>query len=336
VTPVIVANTSSNTEGTIDKDKATAEFEVASFSSFTITWGSGGDTTTDITVYLYDTNGIGIYDEDEQDTYTWDTGEYSIDDLLEEHVSGKIGDSYTYVYATVQYLTTSNQGGTLTKIGSESDPVTSVSWNGTSYVVTTESGTTTTVTKSDTQATEFYINLYFSTPSVTISVTGADTENHTVSLTADTEGFQDSNISYTWEITSGTEYASIEGEGANATVTWNTDDDPGNTIKVKVTATSASGETTSATYELEYGMQQVTYTVYYGTTGNSGEIASGAHVALMDENGNVISSGTTDENGEVTLWVVPGTTYTLEASWGWMLCWIIFEWETTWSGRWRI
>ncbi len=309
VTPVIVANTSSNTEGTIDKDKATAEFEVASFSSFTITWAgdAAGGNSTEITVYLYDTNGLGIYDSDEQATYTWAVGEHTIADLVEEHVAGKIGDGYTYAYATVGYLTTSAMGGNVTTVGSSDDPVVSVSWNGTSYTITTSNGSTT-VASSD--ADEFYINLYFSTPSVTISVTGADTTNHTVSLTADTKDFQDSEISYSWEITSGGEYASITGNGANATVTWNEGDEAGTDITVKVTATSSTGETATATYDLEYGMQQVTYTVYY----NGSTLASGAHVAVYDESGNLVSNGEADENGQVTLWIVPGTTYTLEAS----------------------
>ncbi len=310
VTPVVVANTSSDTEGTIDEAKATAEFEVASFSSFTITWAGNeaGENSTEVTVYLYDTNGLGIYDSDEQATYPWAAGEHTIAGLLEEHVTGKIGEGYTYAYATVGYLTTSAMGGEVTTIGSADDSVVSVSWDGTSYIITTSSGSTT-VASSD--ADEFYINLYFSTPSVTISVTDADTTNHTVSLTAETAGFQDSDIIYSWEITSGSEYASITGDGANATVTWNEGDESGTDITVKVTATSASGETATATYDLEYGMTQVTYTVYYD---NGRTLASGAHVAIYDESGNLVSNGEADESGQVTLWIIPGTTYTLEAS----------------------
>ncbi len=308
---VVVANESSATEGTIDEENAVAVFSVESFSSFTITWAgnAAGDNTTEVTVYVYDINGLGIYDEDEQGTYEWVSGTHTISNLIEEHVSGKIGDGYTYAYSTVQYLTTSDRGGEVTTIGSADDPVISVTWNGTNYTVTTRSGATTTVASAN--ADEFYINLYFSTPMASISVTGADTTNHTVSLIADTEYFQDSDIAYTWEITSGSEYASITGNGANVTVTWNEGDEAGTDITVKVTATSASGETATATYDLEYGMQQVTYTVYYD---NGRTLAAGAHVAIYDENGNLVSNGEADENGEVTLWIVPGTTYTFEAS----------------------
>ncbi len=307
---VVVANTSDEIEGTIDEENRVAEFEVESFSSFTITWAGNdaGENTTSVTVYVYDINGLGIYDSDEQGTYTWDSGTHTIANLIEEHVSGKIGDGYTYAYATVQYLTTNDRGGEVTTIGSAEDPVISVTWNGTSYTVTTSTGSTT-VASSD--ADEFYINLYFSTPMVSISVTNADTTNHTVSLTADTEYFEDSDIAYTWEITSGEEYASISGNGADATVTWIEGDEAGTDITVRVTATSASGETATATYDLEYGMTQVTYTVYYD---NGRTLASGAHVAIYDENGNLVSNGEAGENGQVTLWIIPGTTYTLEAS----------------------
>ncbi len=291
-----------------------AEFELESFSSFTITWAgnAAGGNSAEVTVYIYDINGLGIYDEDEQATYTWDSGTHTIADLIDEHVSGKIGDGYTYAYATVQYLTTSAMGGSVTTIGSAEDPVVSVGWSGTNYTVTTSSRATTTVASSN--ANEFYINLYFSIPMVSISVTGVDSTKHTVNLTAGTDYFQNSDIIYTWEITSGSEYASITGDGANATVTWNDGDESGTDITVKVTATSATGETATATYDLEYGMQQVTFTVYYGTTGTSGTIASGAHVAIYDENGGLISNGEADGNGQATLWIVPGASYTLKAS----------------------
>ncbi len=305
VKPVVVAN---KKKGEIDEETAVATFSVKSFSSFTITWGTGSS-ATEVTVYVYNVNGLGISDEDEMGTYEWASGTHTIADLISEHVTGKIGDGYTYAYATAGYLYDNNMGGgNVETIGSADDPVVSISWNGTNYTITTSSGSTTVASST---ANEFYINLYFSTPTATISVTGADSTNHTVSLTANTEYFQNSDITYTWEITSGSEYASIAGSGANVTVTWNDGDEAGTDIMVKVTATSASGETATATYDLEYGMQQVTYTVYYD---NGRTLAAGAHVAIYDEEGKLVSNGEADENGQVTLWIVPGSTYTLEAS----------------------
>ncbi len=307
----VVASDSPETEGTIDVKNATAEFEVESFSSFTITWTpeTGSSTSTIVTVYVYDMNGLGIYDAEPSYELTADS--ITISDLVSEHASSGISGNYTFVYATAQYLTTSNQGGSVTTIGSMSDPVSQITWNGTSYVVMTSSGSTT-VTKTDTVAAEFYINLYFSTPTVTIAPTAIESGTGTVTLTATTEYFpEDEEITYTWEIIDGEEYASITGSGDTATVTWTTGDEPGSDVTVRVTAASTSEKSATATYELEYGMQRVTYTVYLP---DSTTVVAGAHVSITDESGKLVSYGTTDSNGQVTLWVTAGTEYTLEAS----------------------
>ncbi len=318
VEAVVVANDSDGTEGTIDAQTAVAEFEVDCFSNFTITWTpSSGASSTSVTVYVYNQNGLGIYDNVDSFSYTGDS--ISVESLVSNYAAGGIAGSYHFEYATAQYLTSSgtgNGGGTLTTIGSFADPVTQVAWNGTSYVVTTGSENTT-VTKSSTVATEFYINLYFAVPTVTIALSGVDTATGEVTLTAEATHFQSGTITYIWSLAEGDEaYAAVAGSGAEAAVNWTEDDPAGTAVTVIVTAVSDTGETAVGTYELTYGMEQVTYTVYYpgGNNGSYIAVGAGADVALKDEHGHVVSEGTTDASGQVTLWVVAGETYTLEAS----------------------
>ncbi len=315
VKPEVVASDSEETEGTIDAKEATAEFEVESFSTFTIEWNDG--TGDSITVHVYNMNGTGI--EEVLDTeYTHTGGDILISDIVEHlHSNTEYVSTYSYEYATVQYETSNSQGSfDLTTLGSEENSVVEIAKSGTTYTITFVDGNSQSVTV--TNASYIFINMYYSVPTVTITAEDP-TATPDVSLTTTNEYFKgldadDAETTYTWYVpdSSRGSVEAVEGNESTAIFTWaeglSIGDEATVTVTMTNTYTDENGttitESASDTYTLIYGAQAVTITVYAeGTT--TGQ--ANARVALLDENGTTVVTGTTGEDGTVTLYVSEGT-----------------------------
>ncbi|MCC8097948.1 MAG: hypothetical protein LIO44_05225 [Eubacterium sp.] len=141
IEPVLVADATEETEGTIDTEAAVAEFTVDSFSSFTITWASGNRRfTATTTSYLYS----------DGTTTTEITGISSLSASLNTALNFTSSnsdldvDGYTLETASVTY-TRNNQTTTISDVTAIT--VTSITTSGRNTVaavtVTTSSGTTT-------------------------------------------------------------------------------------------------------------------------------------------------------------------------------------------------
>ncbi len=292
----VVANDSKETEGTIDEAKATAEFEVESFSTFTVEWNDDTDAT--ITVHVYNINGTSIDEELDEFGYSGTGGVISIDELvshLEQNAS--YTSTYSFAYATIYYETTNNQGGfDPGTIGDENNSVTQITKSGTNYTVTYGGSST---TLNDPYVVT--IHLYYSLPTVTLTAT--ENTDGTVGFTTESSYFtgDTSSAEYHWAL-SDDSYGSITpGGNGTATFTWSEDAVPGDQVSVTVTMT-VGDETASDTYTLTYGTESTTITVTL-----NGTTQANANVALVDENENTVATGKTGDDGTITLNVAPGT-----------------------------
>ncbi len=293
----VVANDSAETEGTIDEEKATAEFEVESFSTFTVEWNDG--TGTSITVHVYNINGTSIDEELDEESYLIaDNGTITISEIvnhLEQNAS--YTSTYTFAYATIYYETTNNQGGfDPGTIGDEDNSVTQITKSGTNYDVTYGSNST---TLEDPYVVT--IHLYYSLPAVTLTAT--ENTDGTVSFTTESSYFtgDTEEAEYHWALNDDSYGSITPGENGTATFTWSEDAVVGDQVSVTVTMT-VGNETAADTYTLTYGTESTTITVTI-----NGTTQADANVALVNESGNTIATGKTGDDGTITLDVTPGT-----------------------------
>ncbi len=302
ITPVVVANESDYTEGTIDEETAVAEFEVNSFSVFTVEWNDG--TETSIEVHVYSINGTSVDEElDEDSALIAINGTITIQDLV-DHLESNADytNEYTFRYAMVVYQVAQQPSGyEMTKIGSEDNSVTSISKSGTTYTIY-QGETTSSISDPD----SIVIRLYYSVPEVTIATNNAHESSVTFTTSSNYFNGDTSSASYTWTLSNDSEGTLANNNDGTATFTWGENAQAGDKETVTVTMTIGD-ETASDTYTITYGDQQATITVNANgtTTGQAN-----AHVALVDEDGNTVATGTTDENGQVTLYA-PAGTYTV-------------------------
>ncbi|MCD8161545.1 MAG: LPXTG cell wall anchor domain-containing protein, partial [Clostridiales bacterium] len=296
VETVLVADASEDTEGTVDTERVVAEFEVESFSTFTITWN--GNVRLTVTVYVDGAEYTGSVSN-----VTLSSGS-SIDltTLLDS-------DEYTFSYATVVY----NSGST--------DAATAITYttsgrNGT-YTITTVGSTITNVNRIS-SVTVYYVS-NTKDPSVSIS---AEETTIDYDLTATPSNFSGTDVTYTWTVDD-TASASITGDGADAVLTWASGVSDGTEVNVTVTATytyeDGGGNTVTETatdiYTVYYGVaEDVTFTVYYPTSSGTSAAASGVTVYVYDSNGTLVDSGTTNSSGQVTFELYDGVTYTVTTS----------------------
>ncbi len=316
---VVVANESGATEGKIDEANATAEFEVESFSTFTVTWDESVTTegAETITVHVYNINGTSIDEElDEYETYYSTGGVITISDLITHlHQNAEYDSIYTFQYATVFYEFAQENGASYDPytIGGEGDSVTSISKSA--------DGETYTVIHGDSDTAEtvedpyiITIHLYYSLPTVTLNT--EDAQGETVEFTTTPEYFQGDTdeADYHWALTDENLGTITPDENGGATFTWDTDvaqvgDQVTVEVTMTVTYTDAEGEEqtekASATYTLTYGTEAVTITV----TDADGNTVSGARVALCtgeDGSYTTVTTGVTGEDGTVVLYAEPG------------------------------
>ena len=192
ITPVLVADATDDTEGTVYADAAVAEFTVEGFSTFTITWNTHNKNGTrygaEITVNVYTLDGTtssSATGDTFSDSFSTNTNNnnstltISIDALVAA-ISG-VDDDYEFSYATIEYSGTT--------YGSESDSITSVSiaysksgggmmggpeqytYTPTYYTASNTSGTTLSTTSTQTEKYTFsdlvVINLYYAKTTLT-------------------------------------------------------------------------------------------------------------------------------------------------------------------------
>ncbi|MCC8127199.1 MAG: hypothetical protein LIO92_07360 [Clostridiales bacterium] len=318
----LVADAADMSEGTVDTDAATAEFEVESFSTFTITWsrndGSSTATINDVTIMV----GDGETYSDYTGTFTVNGTNYTYSGTAVEITglsSGKeialtallSSDNYTFVKAVVNYKTKDWYGNetysdteTATGIACSYDKWSS-SW---SYTITT-TGTSISQVSSITSITVYYEE---NLPSA--SITGIKDSSYNWTLTATTSNFS-GDATCKWSVDS--DYAIVtRNEDGTVTVTWASDTPDGTYASVTVMATYGEGdnaETAIATYAVYSSPISYTYAVTYSTSKTS--VGAGVTVYFYDSTGTtLITSGTTDSDGNVTVSLTPGTTYKVKAT----------------------
>ncbi len=321
IKPVVVANESSATEGTINEKKATAEFEVESFSAFTVTWtlsgGPAAGTTYSLSVTAY-LDGVELNDITGL-TFDSENDELDFETLLSD-VGYGTGD-YTFSYAIV---TVGNQ-----TYGSQENPVVAIEidqgtggpTSTTNFLLVYADGTTGTVATSSTVS----VSAYYLTPDFSVSIEAVDedetTEAWALQAVLSHAGSYES-ISYEWTVTDGdgstSQYAKVTNTDntGRAYIAWEdgTPDNTEVTVSVTVTLTLADGETKTATadYVLEYGDETVDLIMTYGPDKTA--LPAGVTVTLTSESGEHVYSGTTDSDGWVhDLEIEPGI-YTVTAT----------------------
>ncbi len=282
------------------KEDGILTFSVKNFSVFTVTWDD--DTGTTIEVHVYSVNGTSIDEKLDVESYTSTNSVITISDLV-SHLgqNATYTNTYTYRYATVVYETQMGQGYSSTSYGSENNSVVSLSKSGTTYTVTTSSGTTTVSDPAD-----IVIHLYYSIPTVTLGT--EDPYGETVEFTTSSSYFvgDTSSATYTWALSDDTLGTLVHPTSGQATFTWSDSAQSGDQVTVTVTMTVGE-ETASDTYTLTYGDDPITFTVYAqdGTTPQAN-----ARVALVDASGNTVATGATGSDGTVTLYA-PAGEYTV-------------------------
>ncbi|MCD7751623.1 MAG: LPXTG cell wall anchor domain-containing protein [Lachnospiraceae bacterium] len=322
VESTVVADATEETAGTVtvsveevtETTVAVAEFEVESFSKFTITWSNnnGSKTYYTIKVIYVDETGNELQLDEECDSVT-----------IQNNSSNYSSDKYyfsTYAYSINGYEYSKAVYGSVSDGSVNGDEVTYVIFTAknssgqTSRTVTfyndgEQVGNSINNSSTDINVYLIYVPL---APSVSISAEGSDANGYT--LTA-TPSYFSGDPSYSWEITSSSDNAAITtNSDGTAEVAWSDEATDGDTVTVQVTATytdkNGNEEIATSTYTLTYGKVELTVYVTY----NGGTAASGATVTLKTEDGTEVSSGTTDADGKITFTVSNATTYTISAS----------------------
>ncbi len=319
--PVLVADDSDYTEGTIDEENAVAEFEVDSFSAFTVSWtltgGPAAGTTYSLSVTAYldgeelnDISGL---------TFSSENDELDFETLLSDVGYGTGDYTFSYAIVTVGNSTYGSQENPVVAI--EIDQGTGGPTSTTNFLLVYADGTTGTVSTSSTVS----VSAYYLTPDFSVSIEAVDedesTEAWALQAVLSHAGSYES-ISYTWTVTdsdgSTSQYAKVTNTDntGRAYIAWE-DDTPDNTevtVSVTVTLTLADGETKTATanYVLEYGDETVDLIMTYGP--NKTALPAGVTVTLTSESGEHVYTGTTDSDGWVHDLVIEAGVYTVTAT----------------------
>ncbi len=317
-------------DGTVDEETAVAEFEVESFSTFTVTWEwteqSGSTSSVSLTVTAY----LDGKELDELDNIEFDSqdDELNLETMLNEEDFGT--SDYLFSWAYIEYTSTSQggpgggSGGGTTTIGTEDDPVMAVektSGGQSSFIIIQKSGTSTTVQSSYSP----HLYAYYTTPTFGVEITPVaedEAEGWLLQATLSHAG-EYTSVSYEWSVTdtNGNEtalaYVDWDDETGRAFVVWDTDNVKNfDEVVVHVTATITREDGTtasaSASYTLEYGDEYVNLQMTYGPDNTA--LGAGVIVTLTNTVTGQIYTGTTDENGQILgLEIEPGA-YTVEAS----------------------
>ncbi|MCD8148663.1 MAG: LPXTG cell wall anchor domain-containing protein [Clostridiales bacterium] len=291
----LVADATDETEGTVDPETGVAEFEVESFSTFTIRWSSSGNggqqssTSITATTYIYGTSttiGSG------NTSLTGTSG--TAFDLTSSNSDLEI-DGYTLVSASITY-----DGTTYNDITAITVTITNNRGNTTyTYSYTDSSGTYQLYSGSRSQTVT--ISLYYAVYTVTITATKTDTG---YLLTATPSGFTSDNITYDWSDSTIPEGATLVDNGdGTATLTWekgengwseSTSDytDSGSTgvsATIKVTATSSYTDEDSGDTVTEKASDSLTVSSVY--------VRVYVYVAAYDDDGNLFSDEMLSELG---------------------------------------
>ncbi len=321
VKPVVVANDSEETEGTIDEKKATAEFEVESFSTFTVTWtwsagGMGGGTSVSISVTAY-LDGVEI-DGIEDVDFTSENDELDFYTLLSEVGYGT--SDYTFSYAIVNQTYGSQENPV---VAIEIDQGTGGPTSSTNFLLVYADGTTGTIS-----TTNANVSVYYLTPDFSVSIDVVDedeaTEAWALQAVLSHAGSYDS-ISYDWTVKdadgSDSQYAKVTNTDntGRAYISWveGVPDNTEVTVTVTVTITLEDGSTKTATadYKLEYGDETIDLIMTYGPDKTA--LPEGVTVTLTSASGDHVYSGETSVDDNGVCWVhdleiEPGI-YTVEA-----------------------
>ncbi len=321
IDPVVVANDSDYTGGTIDEENAVAEFEVDSFSSFTVTWApqtggaQGHSYSVTVTAYLDGTELSGI----PAVTFDSENDELDFETLLSDVGYGSGDYTFSYAIVTVGSTTYGSQGNPVVAI--EIDQGTGGPTATANFLLVYADGTTATVSTSSTVS----VSAYYLTPDFSVSIETVDedeaTESWALQAVLSHAGSYES-ISYEWTVTdpggSTSQYAEVinTDNTGRAYISWEdgTPDNTEVTVSVTVTLTLADGSTKAATadYVLEYGDETVDLIMTYGP--NKTALPAGVTVTLTSASGEHVYSGTTDSDGWVhDLEIEPGV-YTVTAS----------------------
>ena len=196
-------------------------------------------------------------------------------------------------------------GDTLTSVELESLTFTpDANTNGTdygsfSYSVSDGNGGT------DTRTISFSVDAVNDAPDASIIITELTPNENTTELTTFTATDIDGDA-LTYSISGGVDQALFQIDSATGVLTFISapdyenplDEDTDNIYDVQVSATDPSGASTSVSYVITVNNVSEPETVS-GTVVDG--YVSGATVKLLDANGNVLATTTTDENGEYTL-----------------------------------
>ncbi len=325
VEPVVVANDSPETEGTIDEAKAIAEFEVESFSAFTVTWtistGAASGTTYRVSVTAY-LDGTELNDVSNLE-FTSENDELNFETLLAKLEYGTGDYTFSYAIATVDGTTYGSQDNPLVAI--EIDQGTGGPTSTTNFLLVYADGTTGTVATTNTVT----VDAYYTTPSmsVTIEAVESDEAEDWALQAVVSHAPEGASFTYDWSVTDlngeETKLATVANSDniGEAFIVWNTDETDENHVEdndevlvhVTVTATDSEGNitTASASYVLEYGDETIDLILTYGPDKEA--LPAGVSVTLTNNATGESYSYTTSDDGWVhDADIVPGI-YTVEA-----------------------
>ncbi len=298
----VVANESSETEGTIDEANATAEFEVESFSAFTVTWtianGPAAGTTYSVSVTAY-LDGTEL-DDISGLTFNSENDELDFETLLSDVEYGTGDYTFSYAIASVGDVT----------YGTEENPLISIEissgGNSSNFLLIYSDGTYVEIATSST----VNISAYYLTPDFSVSIEAVDEDETTeawalLAVLSHAGSYQ--SISYEWTVTdsdgSASQYAKVTNTDntGRAYIAWESETPDNTEVTVSVTVTltleDESTKTATADYVLEYGDETVDLIMTYGP--NQTALPAGVTVTLTSESGNHVYTGTTDSDGWV-------------------------------------
>ncbi len=304
---VIVANESEEIEGTIDEEKATAEFEVESFSEFTVTWSpqtggaQGNSYSVSVTAYLegVELNGISNV------IFTSENDELNFETLLSDVGYGTGDYTFSYAIATVGNTSYGTQNNPIVAIEIETATGGGPTSSG-NFVFVYMDGTSNTVSISSTVSVE----AYYLTPDFSVSIEAVDedaAEGWLLQAVLSHAGTYD-HVGYEWTITnkdgSSDTYATIGFSDTTGRVfiVWADGVEDNTEITVSVTATLYDSEnnvlgTATDSYDLEYGDETVDLIMTYGP--DKTQLPAGVEVTLTNTVTGKDYTGTTDNTGWV-------------------------------------
>ncbi len=267
VEPVLVADATGDTEGTVDTETVVAEFEVDGFSTFTISWitsSNNGMTTstawsvtaTNYLLTAVSSSGTATYSALSSNvgctTVTGATGDsiYLTDSNASLSISG-----YTLEYAEIIY---NNNTYKATAITLTTTSTTSGNTTTTYYTVTyiDEYGEEQTLVTNATSSPSVSISLYYVvTPTITVTAAESSSGDYTLTATTDTT-YTYSGL--TWSVSDDSLATITTNSDGTATVEWSDSAKTGDTVTVTVTETYTDvygdTQTITSTYTLTYDL----------------------------------------------------------------------------------